>query len=95
VDAGVVRRDPENGLWVAAPGAEVMAAGILQDMNAAQQHQASFWQKMAPHRRLRESYRIHALKIRGTPCLRLLGAIGPQIAAKVRAEGRARVLLCI
>lgn len=44
IETGVIHRDPETGLYQAAPGFESTAAPVAQEMNAAQQHAAQFWQ---------------------------------------------------
>lgn len=44
VDQGMVQRDPNTGLWTAAPGYEYMVAGVLPAMNEAQHKQTQNWQ---------------------------------------------------
>lgn len=56
IEQGIVMRDPDTGLWTSAPGAEIMAANILGDMNAAQQHSSSFWQKLSQGNPYQEIY---------------------------------------
>jgi hypothetical protein len=47
INSGLVQRDPETGMWVASPGQELAAGGILQELNRAQQHTSKFWQGLA------------------------------------------------
>lgn len=47
IDAGLVQRDPETGLWTPAPGQEILAASLVQGMNAAQRHSNQVWQDIA------------------------------------------------
>lgn len=53
---GMVRRDHETGLYAPAPGAEFIAGPLVQDINAAAQHSAKFWQDMSQKNPLQVMY---------------------------------------
>lgn len=44
INSGVIQRDEETGLWRAARGFEAIAGPMAEEVNAAQQHAAQFWQ---------------------------------------------------
>lgn len=58
IEQGIVQRDPETGLWTPAPGAEMLAANILPDLNASQQQQAKFWKNWSQGNPYKDIYGV-------------------------------------
>lgn len=46
IEQGLVTRDPQTGLWAPAPGYEMTVAGMLPQLNEAQQRQSQNWQEI-------------------------------------------------